>query len=351
MLPTSDMMERAARMDSILATDIRETVPGTKVVNLVKKDNYSRLVAHRNLTTYSTNDVLHACPRKWALKKMQAEAGTAERINSPTFAFGHAVGAGVAVYDQSQDIREAIWAAFLAWDIDLLEEEFKNDRRTGKSFYEAVWALYTYRTFHEEETNLRDYEVCNIEATIAVDFEDGYFYSGHIDELLRHRDTGRFLVKENKTTGFKNIDPALYGNSDQALSYSVVIDMLGGTEYEVLYTIYSASDQRWVQMPFPKTVSMRAEWLQDQLLMHQQIDSYMETGLFPKRGRSCFQFMRRCELYQTCDLQISTVFGKEFRDLPTIQSFEQLGELEHVDFRTTLTEIIERQRRKLNGEV
>ena len=348
MLPTSDMMERAARMDSILATDIRETVPGTKVVNLVKKDNYSRLVAHRNLTTYSTNDVLHACPRKWALKKMQAEAGTAERINSPTFAFGHAVGAGVAVYDQAQDIREAIWAAFLAWDIDLLEEEFKNDRRTGKSFYEAVWALYTYRTFHAEETNLRDYEVCNIEATIAVDFEDGYFYSGHIDELLRHRDTGRFLVKENKTTGFKNVDPSLYGNSDQALSYSIVIDMLGGTEYEVLYTIYSASDQRWIQIPFPKTALKKAEWLQDQLLIHNQIEQYSELKFFPKRGRSCFSFMRRCEYYESCDLNFSTVYGKEFADLPAITGVTDIHALEHVDYFTTLTQITNRQKEKLN---
>ena len=335
-------------MDDILAASITEATPGFGAALKVKKDHYSILTSHRNLTTYSTTDMFHACPRKWAIKKMQSDAGTVQRINSPTFAFGHAVGAGVAVYDQTLDVREAIWAAFLAWDIDLLEEEWKNERKTGKSFYEAVWALYTYRTFHQEETNLSDYEVVNIEAVMVVDFEDGHFYSGHIDEVLQHRETGRFLVKENKTTGFKNVDPSLYGNSDQALSYSIVIDMLGGTEYEVLYTIYSASDQRWIQIPFPKTALKKAEWLQDQLLIHNQIEQYSELKFFPKRGRSCFSFMRRCEYYESCDLNFSTVFGKEFADLPAIASAADIEKLEHIDYFTTLSQIVNRQKEKLN---
>jgi len=336
-------------MDDILAASVTEVTPGFGAALKVKKDHYAILTSHRNLTTYSTTDMFHACPRKWAIKKMQSDAGTVQRINSPTFAFGHAVGAGVAVYDQTLDVREAIWAAFLAWDIDLLEDEYNSaGRRTGKSFYEAVWALYTYRTFHQEETNLSDYEVVNIEAVMVVDFEDGHFYSGHIDEVLQHKETGRFLVKENKTTGLKNVDPSLYGNSDQALSYSIVIDMLGGTEYEVLYTIYSASDQRWIQIPFPKTALKKAEWLQDQLLIHNQIEQYSELKFFPKRGRSCFSFMRRCEYYESCDLNFSTVYGKEFADLPAITGVADIQALEHVDYFTTLTHITNRQKEKLN---
>jgi hypothetical protein len=278
---------------------------------------------------------------------MQADAGTVERVSSPTFAFGHAVGAGVATYDKTLDLRQAIWAAFLAWDIDLLVEELKGTRKTGKSFYEAIWALYAWREFHKEQTTLSEYEVINIEANITVDFEDGHFYVGHIDELLRHKETGQFLVKENKTTGLTNVDPALYSNSDQALSYAIPVDMLGGTEYGVLYTVYSSGKQEWQQFTFIKSANKKAEWIQDQLLQHQQLEAWEELNFFPKRGSACMNFMRRCEYYETCDLSSTTVFGKRFDELET-GCINKIRAIEPVDYFTTLTEIVNRQKEKLN---
>ena len=336
-------------MDDILQTNVTDATPGFGAAVKVTKNHYDQLTAHRNLMTYSTSDILHSCPRKYQIKKLQAEAGTSQRMNSPTFAFGHAVGAGVAVYDQTQDLRQSIWAAFLAWDIDLFLEERKASRSAGKSFYEAIWALYSYENFYQSETMLSDYETVKIEATIAVDFGDGHFYSGHIDEVLQHKITGRYLVKENKTTGFTNVDPVLYANSDQALSYAIVIDMLGGAEYEVLYTVYSATAQQWVQFPFVKNANKKAEWIQDQLLIHQQIEHYNILNFFPKRGRSCFNFMKRCEYYENCDLAAKTVFGKEFADLPEIKSLEDIHAIEPIDFPTTLSEIVQRQKERLQN--
>jgi hypothetical protein len=333
--------------DAVLETRITEPTPGFGAAAKVLKTNYDTLTSHRNLTTYSTSDIFHSCPRKFAIKKMQAATGTTERINSPTFAFGHAVGAGVAVYDETQNLRSAIWEAFRAWDLDLLESERKQGKRNGKSFWEAVWALYEYEQFYNEY-GFADWESVKIEATVAIDFEDGHFYSGHIDEVLRHRETGRYRVKENKTTGFSNIDPALYSNSDQALSYAIVVDMLGGTEYDVLYTVYSATEQRWTSFEFVKQAYKKAEWIQDQLLMHQQIDGYQEVKFFPKRGRSCFNFMRRCEYYENCDLSFKHVFGMEYSELPAIRSLADIEAIEHIDFATTLTEIVSRQKEKLN---
>lgn len=314
----------------------------------VTKVNYDALVALGNVSSYSMDEVFFACPRKYAIKKMQADAGTHERINSATFAFGHAVGAGVACYDETLDMRQAVLAAFLAWDIDLLESEFKNNKRTGKSFHEAIWALYVYKQFVEEETDLGEYDVVKSEATIVVDFEDGHYYVGHIDELLKNRYTGKYRVKENKTTGFGNIDPALYSNSEQALSYAVVIDMLGGQDYEVLYTIYSSAAQQWIQFPFVKTAHKKAEWLQDQLLVHQQRDDYAASNFFPKRGKACFSFMRRCEFYEDCDLSLTARFGKGFSDLHRITDARELEKIEHIDYFTTLTDIVARQKEKVN---
>lgn len=339
----------AALFDTLLDTSVSSPSPGHGAAIKATNAIYGKLVAKGNLSSYSQDTVFHACPRKYAIKKMQADAGTADRMNSPTFAFGHAVGAGVAIYDQTLDTRAAIWATFLAWDIDLLElETNKSGKLTGKSFHEAVWAIYAYRTFHAEETPLVDYEVIKIEGTVAVDFEDGHYYVGHIDEVLRHRGTGRYLVKENKTTGLNVVDPCLYSNSDQALSYAIVIDMLGGAEYEVLYTIYSCGTQEWIQYFFVKTANSKAAWIQDQLLMNQHRDDYEKAKFWPMRGASCFMYMRRCEFYGSCDFALDTVYGKDYSDLPKVTTLAEIEAIEHIDFPTTLTAIIARQKEKLN---
>jgi hypothetical protein len=333
--------------DELMETAVTEIVPGTGASPAAVQDRYSQLVAHGNLRTYSTTETFHSCPRKFALQKMQAALNTEVRLNTTTFAFGHAVGAGVAEFDATEDMNKAVWAAFLSWDMDLLADERKQGRKNGKSFHEAVWALYTYRTFREEDTDLGDYESVGIEKTIAVDFGDGHFFSGHIDQLLRNKYTGKYRVKENKTTGLSNIDPCMYSNSDQALGYSTVIDSLGASDYEVMYTIYSATEQRWVQFSFIKPVYKKAEWLQDQLLINQQIDTYSELRFFPKRGSSCFSYMRRCEYYETCDLSFASSFGQEFIDLPKIANIDSISAIEPVDYATSLNDLVKAQKENM----
>lgn len=337
-------MITSEQFDAILDTPINSA---NSNASAVLKTNYDKLSSHANLTTYSTSDIFHSCPRKFAIKKLQAATGTAERINSPTFAFGHAVGAGIATYDQTQNLRAAIWEAIKAWDIDLFDEERKPKRKNGKSFWEAIWALYAYEQFYND-SDLSNYDCIKVEATVAIDFEDGHFYSGHIDEVLRHKVTGRYRVKENKTTGFANVDPALYANSDQALSYSVVIDMLGGTDYDVMYAVYSSTEQAWQQFDFVKHGYKKAAWIQDQLLLHRQIDDYKELNFFPMRGRSCYNFMRRCEYFDNCDMTSKTVYGKDYKDLPLIKSIADIDAIEKIDYAATLSEIVARQKEKLN---
>jgi hypothetical protein len=128
----------------------------------------------------------------------------------------------------------------------------------------------------------------------------------------------------------------------------VVIDMLGGAEYDVLYTIYSSTKQEWVQFSFIKGSHKKAEWIQDQLLMHQHKDDYATSKFFPKRGKSCYAFMRRCEFYETCDLDIATVFGMDYAELPKITAISDIEAIEPVDFSTTLTAIVNRQKEKLH---
>lgn len=336
-------------LDQLLTEPVDSKTAGFAAAKSVSKEAYGQLMAHRNITSYSMLQNLHECPRKYQIKRMQAEANTLVRRESPTFAFGHAVGAGVAVYDQTQDLREAIWAAFLAWDVDLFEDEVNtHGKRTGKSFHDAIWALYEWQVFHASHTDLAEYEVIKVEANLAVDFQDGCYYVGHVDELLRHRETGKFKVKENKTTSFLNVDPALYSNSDQALSYAIIVDMLGGTEYDVMYTVYSSTRQQWEQFSFVKSASKKAEWIQDQLLIHQQLEQYEALNFFPKRGSACMNFNRRCEYYENCDLSSERVFGKRYDALPVIESMEDIHAIEELDFHTNLDEIVQRQKERLN---
>lgn len=318
---------------------------------LLSTDTYAQMQSNANVRSYSTTQTFHACPREYEIYKLKSATRTAERINNVTFAFGHAVGAGVATFDETQDINKAIWSCFLAWDVDLLDEETKvragKEVRTGKSFGEAVFAIQQYAEFYFTETDLPDYEVVKNEATIGIDFEDGHFYTGHIDSLLRNKLSGKYRIKENKTTSFQTIDPALYGNSDQALSYSVVIDSLGGSDYSVLYTIYSTSSMRWIQFEYVKTALHKSEWLQDQLLINQSIDNYSHLNFFPKRGASCIRFMRRCPEYDTCSLSSQARFGKTFADLPRIQNLQGLDSIEKIDYAFTLSEIINTQKEML----
>lgn len=349
------MTSNTALFDSILSEVSTSLAPVAQSAAVsaaagVAKSNYDAIVAYRNLSSYSMDSNYHACPRMWAINKLRAATTHSLRKSTPTFAFGHAVGAGVAVFDQTKDIRAAIWAAFLAWDVDLLQEGVDaRGKPKGESFWEAVQAIQQYEIFLQSELDLSAYEVVKLEATMVVDFEDGHFYTGHVDELLQHCDSGEYLVKENKTTGFSVVDPALYSNSEQTLSYSVMVDMLGGQSYTVLYTIYSKPTQRWLSFEFVKNATAKAEWIQDQLLLHQQRDDYTAANFFPKRGASCTRFNRRCDHYDTCGLSMEQVFGIRFEQLPVLTERAQLEAIESIDYFTTLTALVNRQKGKLNG--
>ena len=344
-LPSDDLQ---ALLDS--SVDSGSQSAAGSAAAAVQKLSYNRLVALRNVTSYSMQQELHSCPRYFQFLKLRADHSLSnplqsEESGSVTFAFGHAVGAGVAVYDQTQDLQQALFATFLAWDIDLLEtaEHIPGKKRKLESFAHACWAVMQYPNFCDEETDLSEYEVVQLEATVGVDFENGHYYIGHVDELLRSKYSGRLKVKENKTSGFASVDPALYSNSDQALSYSVIVDAHGASEYEVLYTIYSKPEQRWIAMSFVKSGHAKLEWLQGQALISSDIEMYEEGNFFPKRGGSCMRFNRRCPLYEECDLSPDRLFGKRFADLQSCTGREDLEAIEKIDYWVTWSDIVKSQ--------
>ena len=282
---------------------------------LVKKDNYRHNYRFINITSYSQREVLHRCSREFQqLKIIRPGIGLVDAsILNLDFIFGHAVAAGVQTYIVTGSRSAALFAAFLSWTTDLDNEK----ERGEKSAYFAILAVLKF--IDEWDKVKAEWEVASFsgrpasELSFWLDCENGYYHVGHIDVVLRNKRTGYYTVIEIKTTSMRDPDEAQYGNSEQALGYSIILDTIVGSglaTFQVLYFIYSTMRRGWTPFPFVKARKARAEWLQDLLLDHTTINTYRQLGFFPKRGNSCWTFSRRCPHYGVCDLHTNTVTDK-----------------------------------------
>lgn len=316
---------------------------------------YRRLTARANVTSYSKLSQLHQCPRKYELDQLEANNLAAVESDTPNlhFAFGHSVGAGIQTYAATRSLQAALFAGFLAWKAPWdAEQTNKKDEPTGKSLTWAQLAIEKFGYFAQRE--LSEFEVVKLpdgrpatELSFAIDMENGYYHFGHIDTVLRSNISGGLVVWEGKTTGFENIDEATYANSSQALGYSVVVDAIAqqlgasGTEYEVLYIVYSSSTREFQLLPFGKSRTQRAEFLQDLLLDHATLKQYQTLKFYPKRGESCYNagFRSRCHWFGQCTMSNKSLFA----DLE-VRKLESVEEVESVDFKFTLSELVAAQR-------
>jgi PD-(D/E)XK nuclease superfamily len=337
----------------------------------VSDKEYRQLIAKSNCTSYSKLQNLHECPRRYELNQLRA-AATAEvndvfsEDSDPVaanidFAYGHAVGAGIQTYAATGNLVGAKFAAFLAWKAPWDAEKMDAKKGTPTGDKSLAWALYAvekFARFWEEE--LGDWEILQlptirggeltsdpaVEVAFAVDTANGFYHFGHIDAILIHKTERRLAVWEGKTTARESVKDAAYGNSYQALGYSVVVDAISKSmnlpvsNYEVFYIVYSSKAKEFLLLPFTKSLSQRAEWLQDLLLDHAMINKYEELGFYPKRGDSCInQYGRECEWYGQCQLKNSSLFPAAKLD-----KLESISSLKVVHFSFTLNELIDAQK-------
>ena len=318
---------------------------------------YRRLVANGNCTSFSKLATLHSCPRLYELEQLKANSKAAqlepETVNLD-FAFGHSVGAGIQTYGATKNLVAAQWAAFLSWRAPWDAEAF--DKRDIPKYKSLTWALYAvekFAWFMEQE--LSDWEVLRlpnsnkpaVELSFGIDCGNGYFHFGHIDAVLQHKETKKIAVWEGKTTTFESVEDAVYGNSYQALGYSVVLDALAdqlsfpGSDYEVFYIVYSSKAREFTLLPFTKNKTQRAEWLQDMLLSHATLDTYKQLQFFPKRGDNCInKYGRKCQWYGQCHMKNSSLLpGVE---VGQVASMEQV---ESVDFKFSIAELVAAQKK------
>lgn len=314
---------------------------GVSFQSTAQKD-YTTLQSFCNVTSYSMLSNLHACPRKYQLIKARALRGEGG-LSNVDFAYGHAVGAGVQAWLMSGDLNAALFNAFMAWRIPFAAGIPKKN----KTIWDSWLAVESYVNFHN--TVLSEWEVLRlpngkpaIELAIELDCENGYKHYCHIDAVLRNKLTGQLAIQENKTHGFTDAEPAIYANSEQALSYSLIIDMLqANTSYVVFYCCYSAPSRRWELLPFNKSTTHKAEWINSLLLDHAAIETYRQMHFYPKRGESCYLFGRQCELFGSCNLTSS--LGEE-RILADAASAEE------VDYKFKLSDVRSEQHYRATTE-
>lgn len=305
----------------------------------VLKRQYNELVRHRNVLTHSISEKLTACPRKYQHLRMSAQTRQNFDHESAVLAFGHAVGAGVAAYDESRDLDAAIAACFLSWNIDIFAHDNPKRGIPTRSFAHAIEALLRYAEFYESELGLDEYELVIAEGVVTVNLENGYFYTGHVDEIYRHKVLGSYAIKENKTTGAM-VDPLSYEFSEQTAGYSTVIATLGAMEYTVLYTVYSASDFTWHRLAFNKGLIQRVEWLKTQLFRCHELDMYTDDDYFPRRNSGCKAYGRACEYAERCQMSPQQIYGIKFTDLPRVNHITELDAIEASTIYVTLTELL-----------
>lgn len=341
-------------LDSFLS-DMGDEQPGTlgsytdgtagAISETFQEPDYQGQIDYRiRQLSYSSLLTLHSCPRKFQLYRLRTTHRTEESANSTvTFAYGHVVGEAIQAALEGRTEEQIIWLMYQRWHTDL----FAEDPKLNKSFWSAVIAVRRFLSLRASgflaEYDLVYYEgkpAC--ELSFSVTFPDGFRLRGFVDAVLVHRETGKVLVLELKTTGSATINPATYKNSSQAIGYSIVLDSLFPdlSSYEVLYLVYSTKQGEYTPIPFAKTYLQRALWIRELLLDIEMIKMYEEAEVYPMRGESCYSFFRECEYMNTC--QLST----QYLTKPCTAAEEDKTDYQ---VKLTLEDLLDTQIRKAEG--
>lgn len=262
-----------------------------------------------------------------------------------TFSFGHVVGAGIQAVLTGTPIEKIYWDSYIThWKVDFLDRNEKQN----KSFALAMSAIEKFAAMASAGL-LKGYEIATykdkqaIELSFIVHLPNGFSYKGYADAILVHKETGKILVLECKTSSANFINAGMYKNSAQALGYSVVLDSVfpDTSSYDVMYLVYLTKQAKWNDpMMFTKDYKQRALWIREILLDMDIVTMYEEADIYPMHGESCNDFFRDCEYLGLCNLGTANLVKQ--------LTVEQVAEIERhnaKDFEISLTlkQLIETQ--------
>lgn len=275
-------------------------------------DDLDAIHPNLKLLSHSSSVLLHKCPKKYQLYKLlpsnPLELDDEDRDNH--LGFGTLVGEGIQDYLIHSDSSHSTFKTFLNWKRDIDDD---NGERKKKTFWHALYAVDKFAGFRR--TALADYDLAffdgkpAIELGFSVDLGDGFFYRGFLDALLVSKSKGILTPYENKTTGFREVAPATFKHSGQALGYSLVVDAVAqaidhelGSSFDVLYGVYKTAAYDWELLRFRKSFTQRAMWIQSLLIDKETITRYGKHNFFPMHGENCYDFFRECKYFGTCEM-------------------------------------------------
>lgn len=331
-------------------TDIKGELFDPNKQKKKKQRRYQELMRGINVYSHSTSERFIDCERKFSCSKLEANriSGNDPIITlegNIDFAFGRAIETGIQAALLNHTKEKIFFDMFMAWDITLMAQ---HPRNIAKTFTDAIIAIDQFLAIKEQLMAGWEVAMFNgrpaIELSLLVDLENGYYYVGHADIILFHPVLRRYRVLEIKTTGYKNVHPAMYKNSGQAVGYSVFLDEIARdieltSTFEVLYLVWPTSIGFWTPYEFVKSRSARATWLNTVLLDINRIATYRKLNFFPKRGSSCFNWGKPCQYLDSCDLD-PTAFNQTGEYY--IVSEEDLAKHDF-DFRFKVSDIIRTQ--------
>lgn len=331
--------------------DIKGTLFDPNKVKQNKQKRYLHLMRGINVYSHSTSEKFVGCERKFACSKLeQNQPIQIDNIvtleGNIDFAFGKAVETGIQAALLGHPKWKIFFDMFLAWDIKLMQEHPKN---YAKTFTDAVIAVDQFLYIKDQIMDGWEIAMFNgkpaIELAMLLDMENGYYYIGHADIILYHPSLKRYRVLEIKTTGAKNLNPAIYKNSGQATGYSIFLDQIAKdveltSTFEVTYLVWPTSLGHWEIYEFTKSRSARADWLNTLLLDLQRINTYRTVKFWPKRGNACYDYGRPCTYIDSCDLDPTS-----FNPSGEFAVLEEDELMQHqFDFHFKLKDIIETQK-------
>jgi hypothetical protein len=322
-----------------------DDVAGTGVVTKQKKLGY--VIEPDKITlSFSRNETLRKCPRKFLLREIQQRRSNIPSIDT---AYGHAFGTGLQEMFRTGSIERTFVAAAAAWDFHEFEDPW--GKKKDKSLWMCLWSLELFHNFYYPQIS-EEYQLAyvdgkpGIELFVYIDMGERYSYQVHIDLVLQNKLTSALCVAEIKTSGM-NQQEANWGNADQTAGYYAILDCLSkklGVPFEptVIYIVQKTGEQLdpnkdygFHIFPYAKTADTALDFVRTLMCDAQQIDLYLSSKYFPKRGSNCVEYGRPCEFYGTCDLESSqdTSLAGEGTN------YESLA-MEDVDFVVDLDELL-----------
>lgn len=265
------------------------------------------------IPSYSNSVIAEAqsCARKYELKHLIKTSVDSYQPPTVEFAFGHAVASGIQFGLAGVPIETAIYEAFIQYDVDL---DVQMDKKKIE-FHHVIQAIRNFYKKHLDDLK-STYEVLDViidgQEIFGIETEfvikgNNWWYQGHIDLVVRNKNTGKIEIWEIKTTNFNTIDPAIYGNADQTLGYSLVARVLSSklnipldNITAVRYIVYKNYPQEFEFLPYTKTIAHQKRFFNDLKAKINIIAIMRDTNYFPCNGNSCFNYFRPCEYFERC---------------------------------------------------